>query len=224
MFHSRTEKLCLVTAALLSVAAIAVVLVSPETWSALGKEDGGVEIASVFAMLFFAFVAAAKAFGASGKPRLVLLAIALLGIIGAGEEISWGQRIFNIESPAVFAKYNAQSETNLHNFLHPPLDGILAGLVILALLAAPALIERPWVHRLRRNGLPWPEWHQVKLLLASLLPLGILGLAGTRELEELAELIAVLVFTAMVSRWTPFVSDAPFRKPETVHDEARALR
>jgi hypothetical protein len=43
----------------------------------------------------------------------------------------------------------------------------------------------------------------VKLLLASLLPLGILGLAGTRELEELAELIAVLVFTAMVSRWTP---------------------
>jgi len=203
MFHLRIEKLCLAAAALLSVAAIAVVLVSPESWSALGKEDGGVEVASVYAMLFFAIVAAAKALGAVGKPRLVLLAIALLGIIGAGEEVSWGQRIFDVEAPVIFAKYNAQGETNLHNFLHPPLDGILAGLAIVALLAAPALIERPWVHKLRCNGLPWPEWHHVKLLLASLLPLGILGMAGTRELEELAELIAVLVFTAMVSRWTP---------------------
>jgi hypothetical protein len=31
------------------------------------------------------------------------------------EEISWGQRLFNIESNAFFTKYNDQQETNLHN-------------------------------------------------------------------------------------------------------------
>lgn len=34
---------------------------------------------------------------------------------GFGEEISWGQRIFSIESGEFFSQYNLQNETNLHN-------------------------------------------------------------------------------------------------------------
>ena len=47
-----------------------------------------------------------------------LLMTALLGLLfifGAGEEISWGQRIFGIETSDFFQQHNAQRETNLHN-------------------------------------------------------------------------------------------------------------
>lgn len=41
--------------------------------------------------------------------------MALAFFFGAGEEISWGQRIFGIESSEYFQENNAQGETNLHN-------------------------------------------------------------------------------------------------------------
>src|SRR5690606_26277451 len=41
--------------------------------------------------------------------------VALLALFGAGEEISWGQRIFDIETPAALKARNAQEELNLHN-------------------------------------------------------------------------------------------------------------
>ncbi len=40
-------------------------------------------------------------------------------LIFALEEISWGQRLFNIESPSFFGKYNYQQETNIHNLFNP---------------------------------------------------------------------------------------------------------
>ena len=47
------------------------------------------------------------------------IALNILIVIGAffgfGEEISWGQRIFSIESGEFFVNNNLQSETNLHN-------------------------------------------------------------------------------------------------------------
>ncbi|WP_157243275.1 hypothetical protein [Olleya marilimosa] len=44
-----------------------------------------------------------------------MILMALLFLFAAGEEISWGQRIFNIESNAFFVENNLQKETNLHN-------------------------------------------------------------------------------------------------------------
>src|SRR3989338_5372012 len=49
------------------------------------------------------------------KPGMVLLALATF-IIGM-EEISWGQRIFNIETPHVISKLNYQSELTIHNII-----------------------------------------------------------------------------------------------------------
>lgn len=42
----------------------------------------------------------------------------LVGIVSFGiamEEISWGQRLFNLQTPGQFAKYNTQQEFNIHN-------------------------------------------------------------------------------------------------------------
>ncbi len=43
--------------------------------------------------------------------------ITVFSIFVAGEEISWGQRIFNTESSAFFKENNVQGETNLHNMV-----------------------------------------------------------------------------------------------------------
>lgn len=47
--------------------------------------------------------------------RVSIVMLALLFFFGAGEEISWGQRIFNYETPEDVSEVNAKDEVNLHN-------------------------------------------------------------------------------------------------------------
>ncbi len=51
--------------------------------------------------------------------RLIILGISLFLILFAMEEISWGQRIFNWQTPEGIFKSNYQKETNLHNIFNP---------------------------------------------------------------------------------------------------------
>lgn len=57
------------------------------------------------------------------KPRrrmlYLLFGMSVILILIFGEEISWGQRIFNWESSGIFTEYNYQNETNIHNFFNP---------------------------------------------------------------------------------------------------------
>lgn len=48
--------------------------------------------------------------------KVGILAMSIVFIFGAGEEISWGQRIFDIQSSEYFLQNNAQQETNLHKY------------------------------------------------------------------------------------------------------------
>lgn len=43
------------------------------------------------------------------------LCMMLTAVYFAGEELSWGQKIFSWDSPQFFQEYNDQQETNLHN-------------------------------------------------------------------------------------------------------------
>jgi hypothetical protein len=93
----------------------------------IGREDGLIEWLQFFlfgASGVISFLLALK-FRKVSKLMFVIFLIVSLGLIFvAGEEISWGQRIFNIDGHEVFdgeteipvLKYNVQSETNLHNF------------------------------------------------------------------------------------------------------------
>lgn len=45
--------------------------------------------------------------------------LSFLWMIFAFEEISWGQRLFNFQSSAIFENHNYQKETNFHNFFNP---------------------------------------------------------------------------------------------------------
>ena len=54
----------------------------------------------------------------SDRPSRIFASLAAIAaLLFAGEEISWGQRIFGFESTGVFAKANYQGETNFHNFI-----------------------------------------------------------------------------------------------------------
>jgi len=83
------------------------------------QEDGVIEYATFFFLLCIGVLQLYRLFNkGKGKPvlwKLGVLFLGLLFIFGAGEEISWGQRIFGIESGEFFEGNNLQKETNLHN-------------------------------------------------------------------------------------------------------------
>jgi hypothetical protein len=84
-------------------------------------EDGLIEWLTVVALAVTAVVCWRRVVLLWGeRSALFLFMTALLGLVflfGAGEEISWGQRIFNTESSEFFRQHNAQGETNLHNLV-----------------------------------------------------------------------------------------------------------
>jgi len=52
------------------------------------------------------------------------LILAFIFLLGSGEEISWGQRIFGWETSEGYGQVNRQNETNLHNL--KPFRGIFS--------------------------------------------------------------------------------------------------
>ena len=84
-------------------------------------EDGFIEWLTVLALLGLSATMFYRFFRLRNQKPKLLLAIlfftGLLGIFGAGEEISWGQRIFQVESSEFFLENNSQQETNLHNMV-----------------------------------------------------------------------------------------------------------
>ncbi len=98
----------------------------------------------------------ARHFRAAGHAWLaalyLLLGIGLFAV--AMEEISWGQRLFAIETPAAFAE-NVQGELTVHNM--PSFQRYLhSGYIAVGLVAAFAWMLLPIVRRVR--SLAWLEW------------------------------------------------------------------
>lgn len=139
-------------------------LLSRPMIKALAKEGGWFESVGAFA-LFVAGVIFFAAYLRSRRPanraahplpkRAFLLAMSVLFVFGAGEEISWGQRVFGVETPAGLARVNTQQETNLHNLAWVPdedfvLFMVFWGLIVLVvpLLAAASQPARRRLDRL----------------------------------------------------------------------------
>lgn len=88
------------------------------------REDGFIESCTAAILLFGSFLCLFRfnkiKHGKCSLFSLMTLILAGLFFFGAGEEISWGQRVFGHESPEFFQSHNSQKETNLHNLI---LDG-----------------------------------------------------------------------------------------------------
>lgn len=108
---------------------LAVKITSPGTYHQLIQEDGALETiqaaAYFVAALLACRVAATRSGPSSGLIRLAYLALACGLLFVAIEEISWGQRLFDIATPEWFRRHSSQSEINIHNLypvqrvLHP---------------------------------------------------------------------------------------------------------
>ena len=85
------------------------------------REDGFIEWLTIVALSSGAFLCFYRTFKLKSQRSLMfLLGMVLMGLVfifGVGEEISWGQRILNIESSEFFMKHNAQREINIHNLI-----------------------------------------------------------------------------------------------------------
>jgi len=94
-------------------------LMSPDTYIILIQEDSVIE----YAQAFFYFLSSIISFIVSIKilKNKITLHGVLYGILAIGlllislEEMSWGQRLFNIPNPDYFKQHNVQNEISFHN-------------------------------------------------------------------------------------------------------------
>ncbi len=79
---------------------------------------GAISLFIAFGICLYIFIYSrrtSKITGTFWVKQLVYLGLAMLFFFGGGEEISWGQRIFNIAEPPTLAQQNTQNELNIHN-------------------------------------------------------------------------------------------------------------
>lgn len=119
MYYNKTFASLLVAAMSLAFfAALAYRLFAPELFTTrFAREDGIVEYGTAILLFVGALGLIGLARRVEGLKMALLLVYALAFIFAAGEEISWGQRIFGIESSEFFLENNRQGETNLHNLV-----------------------------------------------------------------------------------------------------------
>jgi hypothetical protein len=183
----------------------------------LAKEDGPIEWLTVVGLLLSCAVCLYRVFSLRKEKNVSFLAVwgflALVCFFGAGEEISWGQRIFNIESSEWFKQNNAQQETNLHNLIvegkkvNKIIFSALLGLSLLTYLLVFTFAYRRFAGFKRfcdYMGVPIAHYHQVVAWFTVAIVAEVLIKDVSRS-SELFESAAVFVFLMNIS--------LPYNKP-----------
>lgn len=102
----------------------------------IAREDNIVEYVQFVALLVAVFFSAKVALKLiRGKKRALAIIFSCISVgllFVSGDEISWGQRLFGIQTPPTIAQYNAQNELSWHNLVQvgnlPTYAYILIGL------------------------------------------------------------------------------------------------
>ena len=135
------------------------------------------------------------------KPLWVLTAagLAFLFLFGGGEEISWGQRIFNIESGEFFQQQNIQNETNFHNLsiggtdLNILIFSQLMFVVLVAYFILRVLTDKVQYIRnlVVKFNVPMPRYHQLFVMLGVN---AVIAALYVKKVSELHELVFAFIF------------------------------
>jgi len=109
----------LVTVEVFAIALCLIAGTSERTWAMLAQEDGPIEWATFVAFVMAAgwLVFGVRRVSPSWWFQGATLLLAAFCLVVAGEEISWGQRLFGFRPPDVFLERNFQQELNVHNVL-----------------------------------------------------------------------------------------------------------
>jgi hypothetical protein len=167
-------------------------------------EDGEIEYATVGLLLASCVLVVIRWFrlhrNKSFKFSLVSILVVVAFFFVAGEEVSWGQRIFDIQTTEYFKQHNAQGEMNLHNIVVGDVKVnklvfgvILTTLILVYIVAVPILYRRvSYIKNLLDNWyIPVPKVrHSVAYLVIMLI---ILIIPNSKK-WELLEFGSVLIF------------------------------
>lgn len=172
-------------------------------------EDGLIESLTTLALFSAALVCFYRVLRLRGlRSKRFLACCALLGVImlfGAGEEISWGQRILGFNSPEFFNQNNAQMETNLHNMVvgSVKLNKLVFGKLLaigvgLYLLVLPVVYQRSARYRgwLDNLGVPIARPYQLLSIVALF---ALLALIPSKKKSELKEFGGCAIFLLILA-------------------------
>ena len=153
-------------------------VVDPTTFQALTREDYWVEnLTAVWFLLAGLLLFVTALVERSFFRRCIYILGAMAMVFAAGEEISWGQRIFGFATPDFLTHLNQQKEFTVHNIANGMFDIIyLNGTLILCMATSAAFFCR----KDRLFGIPLPS---ILLMLGFLL---ILSYESGTNLKELS--------------------------------------
>lgn len=185
----------------------------PELYvNVLSAEDGPLEWGTA-AFLALASVVCAQRALRGGKGRMFAIISALGAAIlffGAGEEISWGQRVFGWSSGEFWVENNDQAETNLHNLvvgevkINKLIFGVLLTLAFLLYFAVlPVLRGRfdavaNWADRW---GVPVPKARHGVAFIAALIVMSLVPTSRSAELGEFAIGLLLAMVVLRPANW-----------------------
>lgn len=159
----------------------------PEAYNFFALEDHLVENLSALLLFISAILLLLSGIKTPKKhktKKILLYLAAFVFFMGSGEEISWGQRIFDIATPEKLLVINDQDELNLHNinkkFFDILVDRITLVLVLLSLILSIFKVKKilhipipnsiliicfaltPFYHQYNHGNI---EWHHLLLYL-----------------------------------------------------------
>jgi hypothetical protein len=165
------------------------------------EEDGLIEWLTVAFLLGVAFVSIGRFFRLRAVRSRLFLACLLgaggLFIFGAGEEISWGQRLLGFGTPAAIEQFNTQNEFTVHNLefggvrLNQVVFGLLLTIVVVAyVLVLPAIWQfwPPMRGLMDQFAVPVPRGYHA-ILIAVLAPM--VDFMPSSNRWELLEMVVV---------------------------------
>ena len=206
-----TEKLIVSFLIITVVIGIYFFYTNKDFYAYLVQEDGFFEnLTSIFLFLssfylFYFFISNIKLKSIWWKMGIIIMIIGLF--FGAGEEISWGQRIFHIESSKFFNENNSQKETNLHNMI---VDGVKLNKLIfsnlLSIIFSIYFLILPILWRknnfikktINQFGIPTANNYQVIIFMISSLII-ILSISNERKWEIWEYTFALTMFLIVLN-------------------------
>ncbi len=206
------ERLLFIFLLILLLVGLILSYTSEYVYERMVMEDGWIENLTVVVLLTCSFISFYRLFkwgkGKGNIWKLITLFLAIGFLFGAGEELSWGQRIFDIESGEFFMDKNLQGETNLHNL---EIKGVkLNRLIFTNLLGLGAIIYflliKPLYNRFPRFkylvnlwGIPIPTLYQSLLMLIST---GlVLAMDDSRKWEVFEFAFVMVLFVVLLYPW-----------------------
>lgn len=206
------ERLLMMVLALTTILGVYWGFFSPEFFTnRYMMEDGEIEYATVGLLLAScALVLYRWTHFRRFKPyqfSLISFLIVLVFFFVAGEELSWGQRIFGLETTEYFKKNNAQAELNLHNLTigEVKINKLIFGLILTTTIMV-YLVLVPFLYNkvtkmkefLDHWYIPIPRLRHSASYLMLMLLISIIPASKNWELLEFG---SVLVFFLIL--WNP---------------------